>query len=43
MLNKKIDIKNCICYYFDNIISAHNLNLDNNLNLCHYWYFLDRD
>ena len=28
---KEIDIKNCTCYYFDEIINIHDLNLDNML------------
>ena len=26
---KEIDIKNCTCYYFDEIININSLNLDN--------------
>ena len=26
---KEIDIKNCTCYYFDDIVKIENLNLDN--------------
>ena len=28
---KEIDIKNCTCYYFDEIINSHDLDLDNML------------
>ena len=28
---KKIDIKNCACYYFDGIVKIEDLHLDNNL------------
>ena len=34
---KEIDIKNCTCYYFDDIVKIENLDLDNIL-MDEKWY-----
>ena len=34
---KKIDIKNCTCYYFDNIMRVENFHFDN------IWQFINQN